>query len=143
MSDKLQLFAEGKYANTRSYSLSQPTYDYYLFIPQDNPYIPAAIRSAIDPELGGVLVTRDNFDLGQRGENIKRETYRSVIGAKGDLSDSMHYEVSYVFGQTSVTNRFVNDIYNDRFFAAIDAVFPPDAVAGERYTAAGMAHLNR
>ncbi|MBA2079983.1 aldo/keto reductase [Rhodanobacter sp. PCA2] len=27
--------------------------------------------------------------------------------------------------------------------AAIDAVFPPDAVAGERYTAAGMAHLNR
>ncbi|MBN8849102.1 MAG: hypothetical protein BGO24_06840 [Sphingomonas sp. 67-36] len=125
VSDKLQLFAEGKYANTRSYSLSQPTYDYYLFIPQDNPYIPAAIRSAIDPELGGVLVTRDNFDLGQRGENIKRETYRSVIGAKGDLSDSMHYEVSYVFGQTSVTNRFVNDIYNDRFFAAIDAVRNP------------------
>ncbi|WP_313538105.1 TonB-dependent receptor domain-containing protein [Sphingomonas sp.] len=125
VSDKLTLFAEGKYANTKSYSLGQPTFDYYLFVPQDNPYIPAPIAAAIDPANGGVLVTRDNFDLGQRGENIKRETYRSVIGAKGDLSPSLHYEISYVFGQTNITNRFVNDIYSDRFFAALDAVRNP------------------
>lgn len=125
VSDKLTIFAEGKYANIRSYSLGQPTFDYYLFIPEDNPYIPATIRAAIDPGLGGVLVTRDNFDLGQRGENVKRETFRSVIGAKGDLSDSLHYELSYVYGRTNVTNHYVNDIYDDRFFAAIDAVQAP------------------
>lgn len=125
VSDKLTLFAEGKYANTKSYSLGQPSFDYYLFVPQDNPYIPAPIRSAIDPANGGVLVTRDDFDLGQRGENIKRETYRSVVGARGDLSPSLHYELSYVFGQTDITNRFVNDIYSDRFYAALDAVRNP------------------
>ncbi len=125
VSSALKLFAEGKIALTKSYSLGQPTFDYYLFVPQDNPYIPSAIRAAIDPGLGGVLVTRDNFDLGQRGENIRRETIRSVIGAEGDLSPSLHYEVSYVYGRTSVTNRFVNDRYTDRFNAALDAVRDP------------------
>ncbi|MFM9935593.1 MAG: TonB-dependent receptor, partial [Novosphingobium sp.] len=81
-SNAFQVFAEAKYANTKSYSLGQLTFDYYLFVPQDNPYIPANIRAAIDPANGGVLVTRDNFDLGQRGENIKRETIRTVVGAK-------------------------------------------------------------
>jgi hypothetical protein len=122
VSDKLQLFGEVKYANVKAYSLAQPTFDYYLFVPEDNPYIPAAIKSAIDPANGGVLVTRDNFDLGQRGESIKRETWRTVVGARGDLNESLHYEVSYVFGQTNVTNHYVNDRYTDRFMAAIDAV---------------------
>ncbi len=125
VSSAFKVFAEAKYAATKSYSLGQPTFDYYIYVPQDNPYIPASIRSAIDPELGGVLVTRDNFDLGQRGENIKRDTFRSVIGAEGDLSSSLHYEVSYVFGRTTVTNRFVNDRYTDRFNAALDAVRDP------------------
>jgi outer membrane receptor protein involved in Fe transport len=125
VSPALKLFVETKYANTKSYSLGQPTFDYYLFVPQDNPYIPASIQAAIDPNYGGVLVTRDNFDLGQRGENIKRETFRSVIGAEGDLSSSLHYEVSYVFGRTDVTNHFVNDRYTDRFNAALDAVRDP------------------
>lgn len=126
VSDKLTLFAEGKYANVKSFTLGQPTWDYYLFVPEDNPFIPANVRAAIDPEMGGVLVTRDNLDLGQRGESIERETFRTVIGARGDLSDSLNYEVSYVFGKTNVTSRYVNDIYDDRFFAAIDAVRGPD-----------------
>lgn len=125
VSPALKLFAETKYANTKSYSLSQPTFDYYIFVPGDNPYIPASIQAAIDPAFGGVLVTRDNFDLGQRGENIERETFRTVMGAEGDLSSSLHYEVSYVFGRTTVTNRFVNDRYTDRFNAALDAVRDP------------------
>lgn len=125
VSPAFEIFAEAKYANTRSYSLAQPTFDYYIFVPGDNAYMPETIRAAIDPAAGGVLVTRDNFDLGQRGENIKRETVRSVIGARGDLSSSLHYEVSYVFGRTNVTNRYVNDRYTDRFNAALDAVRDP------------------
>lgn len=122
VSDNVTIFAEGKYANVKSFSLGQPTWDYYLYIPEDNPYIPAAIRSAIDPDLGGVLVTRDDLDFGQRGENITRETWRGVIGVRGDLSQSTNYELSYVYGRTNVTANYVNDIYDDRFFAAIDAV---------------------
>lgn len=122
VSDKLTLYAEAKYAQTNSFSLGQPTFDYGIFIEPDNPYLPANIRAAINPEVGGVLVNRDNLDLGQRGEDIRRRTIRTVIGGRGDLSDSLHYDLSYVYGQTKIRDRFVNDIYNDRFFAAIDAV---------------------
>jgi outer membrane receptor protein involved in Fe transport len=124
-SPALKVYVEGKYANIKSFSLAQPTFDYYLPISPDNPYMPAVIRNAIDPALGMALVTRDNFDLGQRGENIKRETFRTVIGAKGDLGSSLNYDISYVFGQTNVTNRFVNDRYSDRWTAALDAVTDP------------------
>jgi len=66
-SDAFELYAEGKFAKTKAFSLGQPTYDYYLFIPEDNPYIPANLRPLIsEAGNGGVLVNRDNFDFGQR-----------------------------------------------------------------------------
>ncbi len=36
------LFAEAKYANTQSYSLGQPSFDYYLLMQPDNPICPPA-----------------------------------------------------------------------------------------------------
>lgn len=121
-SDAFTLYAEGKYANTRSFSVGQPSFDYYLFIPEDNPYIPTAVRPFIDPANGGVLVNRDNFDFGRRGEDIKRETIRTVIGAKGEISPNLSYDVSYVFGRAKITNHYIGDILTDRYYAAIDAV---------------------
>ncbi|MDE8652617.1 TonB-dependent receptor plug domain-containing protein [Novosphingobium album (ex Liu et al. 2023)] len=125
-SDALTLYAEAKYANTKSYSVGQPSFDYYLFIPEDNPYIPEAVRSHMIEGNGGVLVNRDNFDLGRRGEDITRETIRTVIGAKGDIAPNLSYDVSYVFGRAKITNHYVDDILTDRFYAAIDAVRGPD-----------------
>ncbi|WP_260599441.1 TonB-dependent receptor domain-containing protein [Sphingomonas endolithica] len=120
VSPALTVFVEGKYANSKTFSLGQPSFDYYLQIADDNPYLPAALAGN-----GGVLVTRDNFDIGQRGETIERETFRTVVGARGDVSDHAKYEISYVFGQTNVTNNYVNDVYDDRFLYAIDAVRNP------------------
>lgn len=120
VSPALTLFAEGKYANIRSFTLGQPSFDYYLQIADDNPYLPAQLVGN-----GGVLVNRDNFDIGQRGEDIERETFRAVVGARGEVSSHANYEVSYVFGQTNVTSNYINDVYDDRFLAAIDAVRNP------------------
>jgi outer membrane receptor protein involved in Fe transport len=122
VSSALTLYAEGKYARSRSFTLGQPTFDYYLFIPQDNPYLPAAVQAAINPAIGGVLVNRDNFDFGRRGEDITRETVRSVVGARGQISPNLRYDLSYVFGQTRIKSRYVNNMLTDRYLAAIDAV---------------------
>ncbi|MBO9575229.1 MAG: TonB-dependent receptor [Sphingobium sp.] len=126
VSKGLTLFAEAKFAKTKSFSLAQPSFDYYLVIPEDNPYIPAGVRTLIDPDLGGVLVNRDNFDFGQRGELIDRETTRAVIGARGEIGTHLNYELSYTFGQTKVENTYINNQINDRFYAAIDAVTGPN-----------------
>jgi len=122
VSPALTLFAEGKYARSKSFTVGQPSFDYYLLAEDGNPYLPAGL-----PNLGngGVLITRDNFDIGQRGETITRETYRAVVGARGKINDHASYELSYVFGQSDIANRYVNNTYNDRFFAALDAVRNP------------------
>lgn len=124
-SPAFKVYVEAKYANVKAYSLAQPTFDYYLQVNPDNPYMPQSIRDAIDPAVGYAQATRDNFDLGQRGERITRQTYRTVLGAKGDLGGGLSYDISYVFGETRVTNHFINDRYTDRWLAAIDAVTDP------------------
>src|SRR4029079_12899588 len=43
VSPALTLFAEGKYAKNHAFSLGQPTFDYYLHISTDNPFLPAEI----------------------------------------------------------------------------------------------------
>ena len=123
LTDKINLFAEGKFARSKSFSLGQPSFDYYLLIPGDNAFYPEELAAIT--EGGDVLLNRDNFDLGQRGENIDRRTWRGVVGARGDLNERTNFELSYVYGRTTVKNRYVGDILTDRFYAALDAVIDP------------------
>ncbi|MGH6649622.1 MAG: TonB-dependent receptor plug domain-containing protein [Sphingopyxis sp.] len=134
-SDALRLFVEGKYVKTKNFSFAQPSFDFFTTIQADNPFIPANIAALVVPnalnsEIGfpdgflpdGVLVSRDNFDMGVRGQYAERDTWRGVIGFDGRLTDNLTYELSYVYGQTRTD--FLNSNYRlrDRYFAAIDAV---------------------
>lgn len=124
LTDDINFFAQGKYVRTKSFSISQPTFDFYLLIPEDNAFLPAFAQPFAAAN-GGVLVNRDNFDLGSRGEDIKRETIRTVVGFDGNITDNARFELSYVYGQSKATNRRQGNRFNDRFLAAIDAVVNP------------------
>jgi len=124
VSPALSFFAEGKYARTKSFTVSQPTWDYYLLMQPDNPFITPAIRAVMDPDFG-FLLNRDDFDFGQRGEDITRQTWRGVAGARGDVGTHANYEVSFDYGKTKSVNHYVDDILSDRFYAAIDVVTDP------------------
>ncbi len=114
-------FAEAKYVRGTAVGYDQPTFDFYLYIPEDNPYIDPAV-SAVSPDF---LLSRDNFDLGVRGEDITRDTVRAVAGLNGDFAADYRYEVSYVYGRTDIDTIAINNRYNDRFLAALDAVIDP------------------
>ena len=133
ITDRVRFFTEQKYVVTDANSFGQPTFDLFLAINPDNPFTPpniaaaAAGNSAADfglPE-GTVLVTRDNFDLGVRGEDIHRETYRGVFGFDGDINEWLSYNVAYVYGIVQTDNVAVNNRFNDRFAAALDVVIDP------------------
>jgi iron complex outermembrane recepter protein len=136
VSDALTISAEGKYARTRAFSVAQPSYDFYLFMTPDNPFMPESIRDAIvpgaaaayfeDPDApDGVLVTRDNYDLGVNAEDTLRETLRGVLALNGTVSDHLRYEASYVYGETKSRIVTVNNRFEDNWLAAIDAVEHP------------------
>lgn len=116
-------FGELKYSRSKSFSTAQPTFDFYLYVEPDNAYLPQSVVDAAGGE--PVLLSRDNFDMGLRSETVTRETVRAVVGIGGDITDNIRYETSFVYGETEVENRAGNNRYNDRFAAALDAVYDP------------------
>lgn len=134
LTDSVRVFAEGKYARVDSKSFGQPTFDFFIGVPTDNPFIPENVNdpavNAFDG-LGIVLVTgRDNLDLGRRGEDNRRETYRGVVGLEADVTDSILFDVSYTYGQSDNVIRQTNTRFNDRFYAALDAVDEGEFLTG-------------
>jgi iron complex outermembrane receptor protein len=136
VNDKLTLSAEAKYVRSHALSLAQPTYDFYLFMTPDNPFMPQAIRDAIVPGAAaeyfedpdspdGVLVTRDNYDLGINTEDTLRETLRGVLAASGELSDHLRYEASYVYGETKSEIVENNNRIEANWLEAIDVISDP------------------
>lgn len=132
-----RVFAQFKYVRNEAESVSQPSFDFFLFIDDDNPFIPAAIRADLDT-LGagetaaeaffglprGLLISRDHFEA-VRESSIKRETLRGVFGFEGEFADRFDYSLSYVYGQSEVEDTAINNRLNDRFGAALDAVIDP------------------
>ncbi len=130
----IRFFTEMKYVQTKSLNYSQPTFDYALAITPDNYYLnkyfpgiaAAAVGNGFDlfyglPD-GSVLVNRDNFDLGVRGENVDRQTIRGVWGFDATVPDWGALHTSYIWSEALIDNLQINNRYNDRFAAALDAV---------------------
>ena len=129
LTDRVRFFAEGKYVRSDNFTVAQPSFDFYTFIPADNPFIPDAVAAEIAPGnfadfgLGdGVAVSRDNFDLGTRDETFQRDLYRTVVGIEGDIGENAQFELSYVFGQNDTHYTNDDNRIEDRYFAALDAV---------------------
>ena len=118
----VRLFAEGKYVKTNNFTIAQPSFDFFTFISEDNPFIPANVRAAGLGTFGGLLFNRDNFDFGTRNENFERDLYRTVIGADGSLGERAKFEVSYVYGRNDTSYVSTNQRIEDRYFAALDVV---------------------
>ncbi|HEY0147674.1 MAG TPA: TonB-dependent receptor [Allosphingosinicella sp.] len=125
VTDKVNVFAQAKYARVDSASFGQPTYDFTILVTPENPFLPANVRDAIENNFGIGIVNRDNLDIGGRGERNRRETIRGVIGATAELTDRINFDVSYVYGQSDSTVRQTNTRFNDRFLAAIDVITDP------------------
>jgi outer membrane receptor protein involved in Fe transport len=123
-------FFEGKYSNTRTWNSGQPTYEFYTFVGADNPFMPAAMRNAIDADAfadewgmpPGAFVNRDNNDFGLRGDMVVRDTVRGVLGIDGHIGGNTRYELSYTYGQSKIKYDEPNHRIDERFFAALDAV---------------------
>jgi len=102
----------------------------------DNPFLTTTARNQIiaiqglDPAsaavTGGTATFnsfRFNYDLGTRSEDHKRETYRVVVGAKGDLSTkgNLRYEVAASYGRTETYYETGGNINVARYNNATDA----------------------
>ena len=70
----MTFFAEGKYANSKSFSLGQPSFDYYLFIPEDNPFIAKSSKALKDE------FRRDTVLMGSGGSIPICRFFKDILG---------------------------------------------------------------
>ncbi|MFB0613502.1 TonB-dependent receptor plug domain-containing protein [Aurantiacibacter poecillastricola] len=133
LTPSIRFFAEGKYVNSENFTIAQPSFDFYTYVGGENPFIPDNVRQDIAANggyFGGLLLNRDNFDLGTRDETFSRDVYRGVVGFDGDITDNLRFEVSYVYGKNDTTYVSDDQRVEDRYFASLDAVDEGEFLTG-------------
>jgi outer membrane receptor protein involved in Fe transport len=137
LTERVNLFGELKFSRTETQFAAQPSYFYGLFLHDENPFIPANVLADAQAPGGlanpadtflpepGVLLARDNFDLGTQNYDLTRDTWRGSLGVEGSLTDNINFEASYTYGKSEQTQDSHDVIINDRVFAATDVVVGP------------------
>lgn len=121
LNDNHSLFFEGKYVQAKSQFFGQPSFDQPVRLLRDNPYISPQLRALmVANNQTQLLVNRFNVDAGRRGEDVERQTFRTVLGLEGYLNDDWKYEASAVYGQTTIDRVNVNNRINERWQAGLD-----------------------
>jgi outer membrane receptor protein involved in Fe transport len=128
-------YVEAKYVRNKVFQQSSPSFDQPLLlnsgdqISLDNPFLSAETRAFIAARLPAGATTfrlnRNNLDLGVREESIRRETYRAVLGAEGDIGDAWRYDVSATYGEFKKRTLSRNNRVEQRYAYALDAVRSP------------------
>lgn len=126
LNENHRLFSESKYSQNRADYRSQPAFDSNIRIQRDNAFLTPELGALMDANgLTSIGINRFHVDAGQRGEEVERQTFRQVLGLEGFLGENWSYEVSGVYGQTTVDRISIDNRINDRFFSGIDAVIDP------------------
>lgn len=135
------VYAEGSFSRVASNSRLEPFAldllgDIYFRpedaygIPATNAFIPAEVAAAIaaansdadpDNDVDAIGGRRRNNEVFDRSSVVERETWRGVLGVRGGLTDTINYDLNYVYGHLNDFNAS-EDIDNNRYRNALDAI---------------------
>ncbi len=105
----------------------------------NNPFLSPSTRSTLStilaPGATSFTLNRFNNDLGTRAEYHTRRTYRGVIGARGDLTESgnFFYEVAGNYGRTENFYRTGGNVLVANYGRAVNAALAPTGYAGSNF----------
>jgi outer membrane receptor protein involved in Fe transport len=101
-----------------------------LTIQCENPFVPAAIRSAcVSNNITSFQMGTSNGAFGPIDVNVKREQERFVLGANGSrevFGTSWSYDAYYAYGVNRISIDVDNITLTPRYNAAIDAIAGPN-----------------
>ncbi len=132
VSDAFKPYVEAKYVHiTANQTSTQPTFVNGRLLPTfstANPYLTdqarATLGTILAPGATSFSFFRFNNDIGTRAEDHKRDTYRIVVGARGDLLDTGNwsYDAFVNYGRTETFYATGGNVDIQKFNRAADAV---------------------
>lgn len=126
----LELFLESRYASTQSSSRFGSVFE----IPPTtnriqitNPFVSNSLRTLMQQaNVTSIGIIRSDQELGPRGQDTSRNVFQLNVGARGEVGiGDFRYEAVYQRGRTDFSNTRVNDVFQQRWLNAIDAVAGP------------------
>lgn len=114
----------------------------------NNPLLSAQQRGAIgctaaDITAGAakdMYIGRRNVEGGGRQSDIRFQSYRGVVGARGDLNEAWSYDVTAQYSRAQFTNIYRNEFSNTRLARALDVVTDP--VSGQPVCSSVLAGID-
>lgn len=143
LSPAFQPFLEAKYVKIKANQFSpQATFISGTLTPTfsvNNGFLTPQARDTLLAITGNAQtfnLNRFNYDLGTRSELVERETYRGVIGIRGDLNESgsINYEISGNYGRTNIDRVSGGNVNVARFNRATNAVLAGAGFSGSNFT---------
>ncbi len=129
LADSVEAFIETTYAQTETESELEPfphssSDDLQgVGISVNNPFMPQALRDAI---LAAGDTQTDYFrrmtEVGQRGNEASRNTYRFVLGLRGDVQERWHWDGYYGYGQMDAAQTGGGQINVSNMREALNAI---------------------
>lgn len=126
VTDDISLFFEAGWARTHAVAETVQSFAFPAAISAQNPFIPAAFRTLMeDNGVAGFNLFRVNTDMGFVTADTTTETFRGLLGLKGNFSDAWSWEAYYQYGQTKFDSRQLNNLIVANFRNAVDVVEDP------------------
>ncbi|HKU13423.1 MAG TPA: TonB-dependent receptor [Steroidobacteraceae bacterium] len=79
-----------------------------------------------DPNVVPMYLGRRNIEGGGRQSQFHNQSFRGLIGSRGDFADGWNYDASVQFSRTTVDQSSINDFVVPNLQRALDAVRDPD-----------------
>ena len=137
VTSKIRLTIDAKYINNNVHDYVQPSFTFFSdFLHPNNAFINGTLANQLAPVfaldnsfgLPGPFINRFLSDLGNRTEDITRETTRVVVDLEG-TSDAkfadVTWDVSYNYGQTQNHFTSTGSRISGNFEAALQSVIDP------------------
>jgi outer membrane receptor protein involved in Fe transport len=143
------VYLETNYANDRTYGQIAESGTFYAAtyqLPIDNPLFTPAFRAALlDIYPGstevGIQIGKRNVEGGPRVQDFDHSGFRLVGGVKGSINDNWDYDASYLYGATSSSMSYQNDMLTNAIGVAIDGdlcAATPGCIPYEVFTYQGV-----
>ncbi|KJY96267.1 TonB-dependent receptor domain-containing protein [Pseudoalteromonas ruthenica] len=94
----------------------------------DSPLISDAQREALAERFGigsgdqfATYIGKRNVEGGPRSDKLEHNSFRMVLGTRGELSDLWTYDVTAQYGSTSSSSAYINDFFGPRITTALSA----------------------
>lgn len=132
LTNRMNVYGEFMWSDSQSFNpATAPSFRLgNVSIQSGNPFIPASVQATMDANgIDSFTMGTVNGDAGAIQFDGRREMQRIVLGAEGDfdaLGSNWAWDVSYVDNESDIQQRIPNNLINNRFDLAVDAVVGND-----------------